>query len=113
MSTGVLSKTLIRNCPQSPDCCPQCAGMTVRDGPESAESSGRPAQSRRAAENSDHRQRWLLRLRHWQSSSRWPPGTSLHAMLPSVRASISADVTPLGLLPGALQTFPTSLAGHS
>jgi K+ potassium transporter len=25
-------------CPQSPERCPQCAGMTIRDGPESADS---------------------------------------------------------------------------
>jgi hypothetical protein len=26
----------MRSCPQSPECCPRCVGMTVRDGPESA-----------------------------------------------------------------------------
>jgi hypothetical protein len=34
----------MRSCPRSPECCPRCVGMTVRNGPESA-SNGGPTQT--------------------------------------------------------------------
>jgi hypothetical protein len=40
MSKGVLSKRSSETVRKSPERCPQCAGMTVRDGPESANQSG-------------------------------------------------------------------------